>query len=251
MATRSPRPSGRRRGRRGRRRRGGRAVERDVEAAAAEPTGDGQLPLEDGVEVGVPGDQLAGLADPEGLDVGVGLLVERTVARQRRRDEVGRRREDPVLGEVVLDRRLTHSCPPLASMWQLPRVRTLWRRAITVPLVWTGVVLAPALSPWRRWDTLPLGAVTRIGGSMAEDVTPPTAFEADVVHFVAARWAIRRCCARLRQQVRRSAVVGVPTNRDHDRSARRRTRDIPSCVRLAPTQRMMWPSGRPTEELSQ
>ena len=46
------------------------AVVADVERAADEPPGEGQVPLEHRVEVVEPGEQLAGLAGPEGLGVG-------------------------------------------------------------------------------------------------------------------------------------------------------------------------------------
>ena len=63
-------------------------VRGDVQGAAQEPFREGQLPFERGVEVGVPGEQLARLACPEGLVVGVGFFVERTVIDQRVRDEI-------------------------------------------------------------------------------------------------------------------------------------------------------------------
>ena len=60
------------------------AVVGDVERAADEPLGEGKLPLERGVEVLRPGQQLPGLAGPERLVVGVGLLVEIASGEQGR-----------------------------------------------------------------------------------------------------------------------------------------------------------------------
>ena len=50
-----------------------------------EPLGDGQVPLEGGVEVGHQVEQLRGLPGPERLGVGVGLVVEVGAGRQGRR----------------------------------------------------------------------------------------------------------------------------------------------------------------------
>jgi hypothetical protein len=74
-----------------------------VQAAAHEPLGERELPLEDGLPGLEPVEEVAGLAGPEALVVGVGLVVERPVAHQGLGDEVGRRREGAVLDQVVLD----------------------------------------------------------------------------------------------------------------------------------------------------
>ena len=98
------------------------AVVRHVERAAQEPLRERQVPLEHGVEVGEPGDVLAGLARPERQPVRRGLVVERPVCGQRRRAEAVRGLEDAVFDVVVLDRRLGaravrwcrgHRCPCL------------------------------------------------------------------------------------------------------------------------------------------
>ena len=58
------------------------AVLGDVERAADEPLGEGQVPLEDRVPVLIPVEQVGGLPGPEPLEVLVGLVVEE---RSRRR----------------------------------------------------------------------------------------------------------------------------------------------------------------------
>jgi hypothetical protein len=79
------------------------AVVRHVQLAADEPLREGQLPLEGGVEVGVPAEQLAGLAGPEGLVVGGGLVVEGPVGDEGLGDELRRRREAPLLDVELFD----------------------------------------------------------------------------------------------------------------------------------------------------
>ena len=74
------------------------AVVGDVELAADEPLGVRQVPLADGVPLGVPVEQLARLLGPEPL-----VVLGRLVVHPRARDEgvaLGRlgRREGPVLG---------------------------------------------------------------------------------------------------------------------------------------------------------
>ncbi len=93
-------------------------VLRHVELAPAEPLGERQVPVEHGVEVLRPGEQLPGLAGPERLVVRLGLLVQGAVVGERRRGEVGRRREGASLALVDLDRTLGHGELP---WW--------WRRA--------------------------------------------------------------------------------------------------------------------------
>ena len=80
------------------------AVLRDVQLPADEPLGVRQLPLEDGLPVLAPREQLARLALPEPEPVGVGLFVERAVGHQGLGREAGRRREGPGLGPHDLDR---------------------------------------------------------------------------------------------------------------------------------------------------
>ena len=80
------------------------AVVAHVELAADEPLGEGQVPFEDGVEVLVPAHQLPGLACPEGLVVGFGLLVQRPVGRERGSRELATRWKGAFLDVVVLDR---------------------------------------------------------------------------------------------------------------------------------------------------
>ena len=79
------------------------AVVGDVQLAVAEPPGEGQVPFQDRREVLRPGQQLSGLPGPEGLVVGVGLVVERAVGHQGVGGERGGRRKGALLPEVVLD----------------------------------------------------------------------------------------------------------------------------------------------------
>ena len=124
------------------------AVVRGVQRAAPEPAGEGQVPLEDRVEVGVPRQQLAGLAGPERLVVVGGLVVERSVRDQGLLGEVGGRGEDPVLGVVVLDRRVAHRSPP--GCWADADVRG-------------GAAVSPTRRrpPWRRPRSRPRSAGRR------------------------------------------------------------------------------------------
>src|SRR5206468_959216 len=94
----------------------------DVERAALEPLGERQVPLEDGVEVVEPAEELASLSGPEALPVGLRLLVEGVVGQQGVATEVLRRREGAVLQVVRLDRRFSfgHADPP-----SLDRLRSL------------------------------------------------------------------------------------------------------------------------------
>ena len=85
------------------------AVVRHVEGAADEPPGKGQIPLQDGVEVGVPVQQLAGLSGPERLEIGLGLVVERAVVGQCGGGEIGGRGEGALLDVIVLDGGVGHS----------------------------------------------------------------------------------------------------------------------------------------------
>ena len=84
------------------------AVVRDVEGAADEPLGEREIPFEGGVEVLEPAEVLTGLAGPEGLEVGLGLGVDRVVGHQGLGHQIRRRRERPVLAEVVLDGGFAH-----------------------------------------------------------------------------------------------------------------------------------------------
>jgi hypothetical protein len=81
------------------------AVVGDVQLPADEPLGVGQLPLADGVPLGVPVEQLPGLLGPEAL-----VVARRLVVHPRARDEgallerLGGR-ERPVLGHQGIDAR--------------------------------------------------------------------------------------------------------------------------------------------------
>ena len=69
----------------------------------------------------VPREQLARLAGPERLGVGVGLVVERRVGDERVLHEVGGRRERAVLDEVVLDRRRSTRQPSATPLGERTR----------------------------------------------------------------------------------------------------------------------------------
>ena len=84
------------------------AVVGDVQGAADEPLGEGQVPFQGGVEVAVPVEELSGLAGPERLEVGLGFGVQRFIGREGRGREAGRRGEGAVLALVYLDRPLGH-----------------------------------------------------------------------------------------------------------------------------------------------
>ena len=80
------------------RRRGGRgSCTTTLSCAADEPLGERQLPLEDGVPVGRPVEQLGGLAGPEPLVVGRRVVVQRRVDDERVLLERLRRREGALL----------------------------------------------------------------------------------------------------------------------------------------------------------
>ena len=81
------------------------AVGGGVEGAAHEPLGEGQLPVEDRVPVGVPVEEVGRLAGPEALVVAVGLVVHRHVGDEGLLLEVLGRGEFAVLEVVRLDRR--------------------------------------------------------------------------------------------------------------------------------------------------
>ncbi len=81
------------------------AVGGRVERAAHEPLGERKLPVEDGVPVGVPVEELGRLASPEALEIVVGLVVHRRVRDPGLLLELGRGRELPILQVVSLDRR--------------------------------------------------------------------------------------------------------------------------------------------------
>jgi hypothetical protein len=74
-----------------------------VELPADEPPGERQVPLQDGVPVLEPVEQLGRLAGPEALPVLVRLVVEEGAGGQAAILEALRRRERAVLDEVVLD----------------------------------------------------------------------------------------------------------------------------------------------------
>ncbi len=75
----------------------------DVELAADEPAGEGQVPFEDRVPLGVPVEQVEGLLGPEALPILVGLVVQEGAGGEALLLEVLGRREAAVLDEVVLD----------------------------------------------------------------------------------------------------------------------------------------------------
>ena len=117
------------------------AVVGHVERAAHEPLSERQIPGEGGVEVVMPGEQVAGLACPEGLEVGGGLVVEGAVGYQRRGRETRRRRERATLALVDLYRARCHGQPSLMcacstadSSVDPPRSRTTraagWRASL-------------------------------------------------------------------------------------------------------------------------
>ncbi len=78
------------------------AVVRDVQGAPVEPPGEGQVPLQHGVP-GTEPVEGAGLLGPEPGPVGFGPLVDARVLQHRPPVELLGGREDPLLGEVVLD----------------------------------------------------------------------------------------------------------------------------------------------------
>ena len=80
------------------------AVVGDVESAADEPLGVGQVPLEDGVPRRRPVDEARRLARPERLVVLGGLVVEERPGDECVRLELLRRRELPVLRAQRVDR---------------------------------------------------------------------------------------------------------------------------------------------------
>ena len=88
------------------------AVVGDVEGAADEPLGEGQVPFQGGVEVVVPVEELSGLAGPERLVVGGGLGVQRVVGGEGRGREVRRRGEGAVFALVDLNRPYRHGRLP-------------------------------------------------------------------------------------------------------------------------------------------
>ena len=87
-------------------------VVRKVELATDEPFRERQLPLEHRVEILVPREQLTGLAGPEGLIVGLGLIPHRAVVGVRLRHERCGRRKPSVLALVNLDRTFGHGGSP-------------------------------------------------------------------------------------------------------------------------------------------
>jgi hypothetical protein len=95
------------------------AVLAHVELAAHEPASERELPLADRVPRLLPVQQVGGLAAPEPLHVVCGLIVELAGGDQRSLLERRRRREVPLLVEVVLDggglglNRIGHGGSPL------------------------------------------------------------------------------------------------------------------------------------------
>src|SRR5690606_35611496 len=80
------------------------AVLGHVQLAADEPAGERQVPVEDRLPGPGPLEELGRLAGPEALVVATGLVVEVGGGHQRIGAEPVRRREHPLLHQVVLDR---------------------------------------------------------------------------------------------------------------------------------------------------
>ena len=94
------------------------AVVGDVELAPYKPLGEGQLPVQHGVEILKPGDVLTGLPGPKGFVVCVGFFPHRPVGDQGTRHELCRWRKSPLFVVEVGDGRLVwHPQPPFRSVW--------------------------------------------------------------------------------------------------------------------------------------
>ena len=97
----------------------------DVELAADEPLGEGQLPVADGVPLLEPVEEVGGLAGPEALVVLVGLVVQEGAGDEARLLEVLGRRERPVLAQELLDggaaRHVAHARDPTFGAMALVR----------------------------------------------------------------------------------------------------------------------------------
>ncbi|CAB4729188.1 unannotated protein [freshwater metagenome] len=87
------------------------AILRNVQGSTDEPLRKREFPFKSGCKIGVPREKFASLTRPECFVISIGLAIERIVRRQRVRLELGRRRKQPVLVEIVLNRRFSHDTP--------------------------------------------------------------------------------------------------------------------------------------------
>jgi len=94
------------------------AVRAHVQRAAHEPLGERQVPLEDGVPLIDPVDEVGGLPGPETFEVALGFVVDLGVDDARRLLELRRRGKCTAFGEQGLDGGFRHR-PPLRCH-QLP-----------------------------------------------------------------------------------------------------------------------------------
>ncbi len=94
------------------------AVETQVELAVSEPFEEGRVRVvEPFGRLLEPRDAVESLSMPEGLEVGLGLVIDRG-GGVRLGHELRGGREDPILGEQVLDRLLVGHVPLLARVLQ-------------------------------------------------------------------------------------------------------------------------------------